>query len=106
MDPEELANVNLEEYSRYVCCLHDSLPAHQFDAMKRQLRAWLEKLLATSLRNGDEIVVPTGALFIEALVDQNSNLENFKLMHRDLDVYKVEQDIVQGGGAGVVVGDV
>jgi hypothetical protein len=134
MDPEELANVNLEEYSRYVCCLHDSLPADQFDAMKPQLRAWLEKLLATPLRNGDEIAVPTGALFIEALVDQNSNLENFKLMHRDLDVYKVEQEvrkaglenlrlaarlvneeredpdiekkiIVQGRGAGVVVGD-
>ncbi|MGA9519929.1 MAG: hypothetical protein WBV82_00615, partial [Myxococcaceae bacterium] len=97
MDPDELANVNLEEYSRYVCCLHDTMEPADFAAIKEQLREWLEKLLATSLRNGDEIVVPTGALFIEALVDENSNLENFKLMHRDLDVYKVEQEVRKAG---------
>ena len=93
MDPDELANVNLEEYSRYVCCLHDTLPAAQFDALKPQLKSWLEKLLATPLRNGDEIVVPTGSLFIEALVDQNPMLEDFKLRHRELDVFNVDQDI-------------
>ncbi len=97
MDPDQLANVNLEEYSRYVCCLHDTMEPADFAAIKEQLREWLEKLLATSLRNGDEIVVPTGALFIEALVDENSNLENFKLMHRDLDVYKVEQEVRKAG---------
>jgi hypothetical protein len=93
MDPDELTNVNLEEYSRYVCCLHDTLPASQFDALKPQFKAWLEQLLATPLRNGDEIVVSTGALFIEALVDQNPILDDFKLRHRELDVLSVDQDI-------------
>jgi hypothetical protein len=97
MDPDELANVTLEEYSKYICCLHDKLEPAQFDAMKPQLKAWLEKLLGTSLRNGDEIVVPTGALFIEALVDQNPILEDFKLRHRELDVYNVEQDVRKKG---------
>lgn len=97
MDPDELANVNLEQYSQYVCCLHDNLTQEQFDAIKPQLKAWLEKLLATPLRNGDEIVVPTGALFIEALVDQNPILEDFKLKHRALDVYKVEQEVRKAG---------
>ena len=93
MDPEELSNVNLDEYSKYVCCLHDRLPADQFEAIKPQLRAWLDKLLATPLRNGDEIVVPTGSLFIESLVDANPILEDFKLKHRELDVYKVQEDV-------------
>jgi hypothetical protein len=45
------------------------------------------------LRNGDEIVVPTGSLFIEALVDPNPILEDFKLKHRELDVYKVQEEV-------------
>jgi len=92
MDPDELSNVNLDEYSKYVCCLHEKLPPADFEAIQPQLRAWLQELLATPLRNGDEIVVPTGSLFIEALVDQNPILEDFKLKHRELDVYKVLEE--------------
>jgi hypothetical protein len=93
MDPEEMSNVNLDEYSKYVCCLHDKLPPDDFEALKPQLKAWLEKLLASPLRNGDEIVVPTGSLFIESLVDPNPVLEDFKLKHRELDVYKVQEEV-------------
>jgi hypothetical protein len=97
MDPDELSNVNLDEYSKYVCCLHDSLTEDEFNALKPQLKAWLEKLLATPLRNGDEIVVPTNSLFIEALVDENPILEDFKLMHRELDVFKVQEEVRKAG---------
>jgi hypothetical protein len=93
MDPDELANVSLEEFSRYVCCLHAKLPASEFTALKPYLKEWLEKLLAAPVRNGDEIVVPTGALFIEALVDPNAILEDFKLKHRELDVFSADQDV-------------
>jgi len=54
-------------------------------------------LLATPLRNGDEIVVPTGSLFIETLVDQNPILEDFKLKHRELDVYMADEDVRRKG---------
>jgi hypothetical protein len=97
MDPDELANVNLDEYSKYICCLHDKLPPDEFEALKPQLKAWLEKLLATPLRNGDEIVVPTGSLFIENLLDPNSNLEDFQKKHRELDVYKVDEEVRKAG---------
>jgi hypothetical protein len=93
MDPDELSNVNLDEFSKYVCCLHDKLAPTEFDAIKLQLKGWLEKLMATPLRNGDEIVVPTGSLFIESLVDPNPVLEDFKLKHRELDVYKVQEEV-------------
>jgi hypothetical protein len=97
MDPDELSNVNLDEYSKYVCCLHDTLTPAKFAEMKEELREWLAKLLATPLRNGDEIVVPTGSLFIEALVDQKPILEDFKLKHREVDVFKVLEEVRRAG---------
>jgi hypothetical protein len=97
MDPDELSNVSLDEFSKYVCCLHETLPPDQFEARKQALKSWLTKLLASPLRNGDEIVVPTGSLFIEALVDPNPILEDFKLKHRELDVYKAQEEVRMAG---------
>ena len=65
--------------------------------MKPKLKAWLEQLLASPLRNGDEIVVPTHSLFIETLVDPNPILEDYKLIQRELDVFKVGMDVRTAG---------
>ena len=93
MDPDELSNVSLNDYARYVCCLHERLSPEDFEAMKPQLEKWLELLLADPLRQGDEIVVPTGSLFIEALPGAHPLLEDFKLRHRAIDVYKAIADV-------------
>lgn len=97
MDPDELSNVSLDEYAKYVCCLQRRMKPDEFAAIKEQLRDWLTKLMATPIRNGDEIVVPTGSLFIESLVDPNPILEDFKLKHRELDVYKVQEEVRRAG---------
>ncbi|HKO96746.1 MAG TPA: hypothetical protein VJU86_07135 [Pyrinomonadaceae bacterium] len=97
MDPDELSNVSLDEYSKYVCCLHDMLTEDEFNEIKDELEGWLMKLLATPLRNGDEIVVPTGSLFIKMLVDNHPILEDFKLKHRELDVFKALEEVRRGG---------
>lgn len=93
MDPNELANVNLEDYARYICCLRDHLPEEQFEAMKPALKEWLKRILADPLRSGDEIIVPTDSLFIEALPGTHPLLEDFKLRHRQLDAYKAAEDV-------------
>jgi hypothetical protein len=92
MDPDELSNVSLEEFSKYICCLHDEDPA-EYERLKPVLKKWLERLLADPLRNGDEIIVPTGSLFIEMLPSGHTLLENFKLQHRELDVDKVREEV-------------
>jgi hypothetical protein len=97
MDPDELSNVTLDEYSKYICCLHDKLEPAKFEALKPQLKSWLDKLMASPFRNGEEVVVPTGSLFIEALVDPNPLLEDFKLKHRGLDVFKVQEEVRKAG---------
>ena len=92
MDPDQLSNVNLEEFSKYICCLHDEDP-DKYKDLQPVLKHWLKKLLADPLRNGDEIIVPTGSLFIEMLPSSKSLLENFKLLHREWDVYKVQAEV-------------
>ena len=61
--------------------------------MKPILQKWLTKLLADPLRNGDEIIIPTGSLFIEMLPSGHTLLEDFKLRHREMDVNKVQEDV-------------
>jgi hypothetical protein len=92
MDPDEFSNVNLEEFSKYICCLHDEAPA-EYERLKPVLKKWLERLLADPLRNGDEIIIPTGSLFIEMLPSGHTLLEDFKLKHRELDVRKVQEEV-------------
>lgn len=92
MDPDQLSNVNLEEFSKYICCLHDESP-ETFERLKDVLKDWLERLLADPVRNGDEIVIPTGSLFIELLPSDRPLLEDFKLKHREWDVYKVQAEV-------------
>ena len=42
---------------------------------------------------GEEIIVPTTSLFIEALPGVHPVLEDFKLFHRAIDVKKVQADV-------------
>jgi hypothetical protein len=93
MDPDQLSNVSLEDYARYVCCLREELSTQAFNALKETLKGWLTMLLADPLRNGDEIIVPTSSLYIEMLLSANTLLEDFKLFHREWDVYKVQGEV-------------
>lgn len=92
MDPEELSNISLDDYAKFICCLHKREP-EKFEALKDELTGWLKKLLADPLRNGDEIVVPTGSLFIESLVGTYPLLEKFKRQHREMDAFKVGEEV-------------
>jgi hypothetical protein len=93
MDPDQLSNISLEDYARYVCALKEQLSPTAFDALTPTLKNWLKLLLADPLRNGDEVVIPTSSLYIEIMVSANTLLEDFKLRHREMDVYKVEEEV-------------
>ena len=93
MDPDQLSNVSLEDYARYICCLREELSEDEFEQIAESLKGWLKLLLADPLRNGDEIIVPTNSLYIEMLLSNYSLLEDFKLKHREWDVYKVQEEV-------------
>ncbi len=93
MDPDQLSNISLEDYARYICCLKDEMTELEFKKIKTTLKKWLEQLLIDPLRNGDEIIVPTNSLYIEVMTSANTILEDFKLQHREWDVYKIQEEV-------------
>jgi hypothetical protein len=94
-DPDELGNWTLESFAEYVCCLKKRLHPATFNdpKLKERLRRQYLKLLQSPRREYEEIIVPTGELFIEALPGAHPLLEDFKLRHRAMDVEKVRAEV-------------
>jgi len=105
-----LTTYMLTEYIDNYLGLHDPDGSDDFDAeafdeawnkavedndkaRKDELRAELIKYITTARRSRDEIIVPTGQLFIEALPGSHPLLEDFKLLHRMEDVRKVKAEV-------------
>ena len=61
--------------------------------MRQELQAQLKKLLQSPLRDDEEIVVPMDATYIEALLGATPLLENFKLLHRQIDAADAQEDL-------------
>ncbi|MEO7923038.1 MAG: hypothetical protein ABIR30_05120 [Chitinophagaceae bacterium] len=57
------------------------------------LKKKLADYVVTARRTTEEIIVPTGQLFIEALPGTHPLLEDFKLLHRVEDVRKVKAEV-------------
>jgi hypothetical protein len=92
-DPDDLGNISLDEFSEYVCCLKEKLSSREFEGLRDELLAQLEKLLQSPLRDDEEIVVPMDATYIEALPGATPILENFKLLHRQIDAADAQEDL-------------
>jgi hypothetical protein len=92
-DPDELGNMNLDDFSEYVCCLKEHLSDEQFQELTPELKAQLKKLLQSPLRDDEEIVVPMDAMYIEALPGSRPILEDFKLLHRQIDAADAQEDL-------------
>lgn len=92
-DPDEFGNMNLRDFAKYICCLHEEMSEAEFEAIKPVLQEYYKFLLTSPLREGEDLVVPTDSLFIEALPAKHALLEDFKLMHRAIDVKKVQAEV-------------
>jgi hypothetical protein len=63
------------------------------EARQNELKADLANYINAIRRSTDEIIIPTGQLFIEALPGSHPLLEDFKLLHRLEDVRKVKSEV-------------
>ncbi|MBE7449722.1 MAG: hypothetical protein HS111_12725 [Kofleriaceae bacterium] len=133
-DPDHLANLTRAQIERYSCCLREFLSPSEFETLRPGLEDAYRRILSDPRPLEEEIVVPTDALFIEALPGDRPILEDFKLRHRAADTRKAEAEaarinlenlrrgarilsgnlndpeldrrtLIQGLPAGVVVGD-
>jgi hypothetical protein len=101
-DPDEFGNFTPEEFVAYARALHaemqeqlqnGEITEEAFKAAEDRLRDQFRRLLSAPRRAEDEITVPTSSLYIEALPAAHPILEDFKLMHRAIDVKKVQAEV-------------
>jgi len=92
LDPDALGNWSLDEFQELYCCLKDELGS-RFREVERGLQDFYQQLLRDPLPPGELITVPTGSLFIEALPGEHPLLEDFKALHRAVDVKKVQAEV-------------
>jgi len=91
-DPDQLANWTLHEFAEYVCCLRKHSTKEKFDSYLPGLIETYQRLKERQ-NDDDELVIPTGSLYIEALPGAHPILEDFKLAHRAIDVKKVQAEV-------------
>lgn len=92
-DPDEFGNWTIEQFRQYVETLRSTMPADQFVLIAGELSEQYKKLITSPRRDGEEIIVPTNSIFVEALPGKHPVLEDFKLLHRGMDVKKVQAEI-------------
>lgn len=90
-DPDEAGNYAVEDLEALVAGVIADPTTSATD--KAHWRDLLIKRLSEARPTSDDIVVPTGHLFIEALPGSHPLLEDFKLLHRAEDVLKVRAEV-------------
>jgi hypothetical protein len=89
-DPDPVGNMTLDEFADYVCCLRKHYEERgrtdEFEKLKPDLRDVLKKLLQRSRRDEDIVIPCEDGLYIEALPGAHSVMEQFKHLHRIIDV--------------------
>ncbi len=91
-DPDETGDYTIDELQRLAQCLHDT-DKDLYEDRKEELKELLRQRLLSSRALDDRVIVPTSSLYIEALVGTHPLLEDFKLLHRALDVKKVQAEV-------------
>lgn len=92
-DPDPVGNWTLSDLVEYVCCLRDHLSPEEFNERRAGLQEAYRRLANDPEGDGQELIVPTDSLFIEALPGAHPILEDFKLMHRVVDVKRAQADL-------------
>jgi hypothetical protein len=92
LDPDAPGNWTLEEFQDLYCCLKQKL-GDRFAEVDPALKDFYRDILLDPMRPGELITVPTGSLFIEALPGEHPVLEDFKALHRAVDVKKAQAEV-------------
>ena len=91
-DPDLAANFTVEELVQYT----EELIRDETITLTSEQREALQRMVMTKLRqprrDSDIVVVPTGELYMEALLGEHVLLEKFKLNHRFFDMAKARAE--------------
>jgi hypothetical protein len=90
-DPDDFANYTVSDLQEMATCLYQRDKTVYADH-KEEIKKMIIDRLISGRAEDDRVIVPTKSLYIEALVGTHPLLENFKLLHRALDVKKVQAE--------------
>lgn len=85
-DPDWVGNYTVGDLENWAECLRSTLTEADFQVVKAKILDVMKRRLDNARPDSEEIVIPTGSLFIELLPGAHSVLENFKRQHRAIDV--------------------
>jgi hypothetical protein len=91
-DPDELGNYSIDELEQLATCVIANKP-DVFEAHRDEFKQLIIDRLTSPRTQDDRVIVPTNSLYIECLVGTHPLLEDFKLIHRALDVKKVQAEV-------------
>lgn len=91
-DPDAHGAYTVDELKSLVRCLRKRNPA-AYNRHRDELKRILAERMAACKGSSELVVVPTSSICMEALVGTHPLLEDFKLIHRALDVKKVQAEV-------------
>jgi hypothetical protein len=91
-DPDEFGDLSIEELRELAACVSRDDP-QLFKDNRDEFKQVLIDRLSAPRPDDDLVVVPTNSLYIECLVGTHPLLEDFKQIHRALDVKKVQSEV-------------
>jgi hypothetical protein len=92
-DPDELANYSMDEIIEIIEMMKVLNKKGRFSPdVRAKFKKIIQERLTQGRKESDRIIVPTGSLYIEALSGKHPILEDFKLVHRVLDIKKVQAE--------------
>lgn len=91
-DPDQAGVHSIDELRELATCLYRT-DRDAYDRHRDGIKQLLLDRLTSSRKDNDLVVVPTSSLYIEALVGTHPLLEDFKLIHRALDVKRVQSEV-------------
>ena len=95
-DPDDFANYTIDQLQELASCLYKQDKTDDKSVYKKykgEIKQWMIDRLTSGRPEDDRVIVPTKSLYIEALVGTHPLLEDFKLIHRALDVKKVQAEV-------------
>ena len=91
-DPDPAGSLSVDDLRELAACVSRNDP-DRWQAIKEDFKTLLINRLTAPNAASDLVIVPTSSLYIECLVGTHPLLEDFKLIHRALDVKKVQAEV-------------
>ena len=91
-DPDRFSDYTIDEIEELAACVN-KLDTALFQEYRDDFKQLVIDRLSGPRSESEPVIVPTSSLYVEALVGTHPLLEDFKLIHRALDVKKVQAEV-------------